>query len=597
MSAALVLVPDGLRPPPVWKLWANPVFLRYCRARLRPSALGVSVLITVVLAAFSFLFMPLVFERVEEGKIRSYAELQKYVMRNPRQLTEPVVQAVLQNPPRMQSPQMYERMALLPLLVLQGIILFVLGTGQVAGGMTAEADEGMVDYGRLTPMRPVAKALGYLLGLPVREYVMFAATLPFTVLAIWRGGVAFRDWGPVALVFGTSVVLYHLTGLVAGTVLRNRRWSFLLAMGLVFLLYSLVPQGARFGLPFLRYVTLWPVAMEHAAMFPRDQVEAWRLASGHTPGAGVPFFGLVFSPLVFTLLVQGSLIVTLFVMVWRKWVRAEAHLLSKLWAAGLFVWIHSLVIGNALPLVGTDALFPSSGFKRYIVRQLWRPKIDEAVVMCSFYGVLTLVVVLLLVIMVTPHGDSQARGVRRAEKQGKLRAGWLSDESSAFPWALFLVVTGAVAWAWFTRALMGSRWFGGDPGWEVGLWYGAVLAVTVLPFHAMLEARGSRWPFLGTIFVGVVPVLAALVLAASARREPPLRAVWVAGASPLGMAACAVEQASGGLGRQRAARLHGAAVGSLRTWLVVHGMLAVPALMGLRRHWRKRALAHPAGGV
>ena len=32
------------------------------------------------------------------------------------------------------------------------------------------------------------------------------------------------------------------------------------------------------------------------------------------------------------------------------------------------------------------------------------------------------------------------------------------------------------------------------------------------------------------------------------------------------------------MGRQRAARLHGAAVGSLRTWLVVHGMLAVPAL-------------------
>ena len=49
----------------------------------------------------------------------------------------------------------------------------------------------------------------------------------------------------------------------------------------------------------------------------------------------------------------------------------------------------------------------------------------------------------------------------------------------------------------------------------------------------LYSTRGSRWPFLGTIFVGVVPVLAALVLAASARREPPLRAVWVVGASPL----------------------------------------------------------------
>lgn len=148
-------VPEGLRPPAWWMLWANPVFLRYVRARLRASALGVSVLITVIVSAFSFLFMPLVFERVEEGKIRSFRELQQYVARNPRQLTEPVIQAVLQNPPRVQTPEMYQRMALLPLLVIQGVILFVLGTGQVAGGMTAEADEGMVDYQRLTPMRPV----------------------------------------------------------------------------------------------------------------------------------------------------------------------------------------------------------------------------------------------------------------------------------------------------------------------------------------------------------------------------------------------------------------------------------------------------------
>ena len=581
-------VPEGLRPPAWWMLWANPVFLRYVRARLRASALGVSVLITVIVSAFSFLFMPLVFERVEEGKIRSFRELQQYVARNPRQLTEPVIQAVLQNPPRVQTPEMYQRMALLPLLVIQGVILFVLGTGQVAGGMTAEADEGMVDYQRLTPMRPVAKAMGYLFGLPVREYVMFAVTLPFSGMAIWRGGVAFADWGPVALVFATSVLLYHLTGLVAGTVLKNRRWSFLLAMGLVFLLYSLVPQGARFGLPFLRYVTLWPVAMEHAGMFPRDQVEAWRLASGHTPGAGVPFFGVSFSPLVFTLVVQGSLILTLFVMVWRKWRRAEAHLLSKPWAAVLFLWLHTLVIGNALPLVATDNLFPSSGFKRYIVRQMWRPRMDEAVVMCGFYGVLTMLMVVLISIMITPTQDSQERGYRRAVKAGRRGAPVLADESSAFLWVMFMVVTGAVAWAWFTRALMGSPWFRSDPGWTAVVWFGVVLGVAALPFHALLETKGARWPFLVTVFGGVVPVLAALVVAAAVRRETPVKAVWVAGASPVAQAALAVEHVSAEAGPVRAQRLHEAAGASLRTWLPVQAALAVVPLVGLRRHWRRR---------
>ena len=85
------------------------------------------------------------------------------------------------------------RGAIIPLLVFQGLILFVLGTAQVAGGMTAERDEGVIDYQRLIPMSPLSKVLGYLFGLPVREYVMFLATLPFTAWALWRGEVAWRS--------------------------------------------------------------------------------------------------------------------------------------------------------------------------------------------------------------------------------------------------------------------------------------------------------------------------------------------------------------------------------------------------------------------
>jgi hypothetical protein len=100
---------------------------------------------------------------------------------------------------------------------------------------------------------------------------------------------------------------------------------------------------------------------------------------------------------------------------------------------------------------------------------------------------------------------------------------------------MFMVVTGAVAWAWFTRALMGSPWFRSDPGWTAVVWFGVVLGVAALPFHALLETKGARWPFLVTVFGGVVPVLAALVVAAAARRETPVRAVWVAGASPVAL--------------------------------------------------------------
>ena len=138
--------PNAERHPnhPAWRVWSNPLFLRYCRSRLRIRGLGVALLATVLVAGF------LVAMSNSIG-VRSH--------------TNPIDAA---------------RGALIPLLVVQGIILFVLGTAQVAGGMTAERDEGVIDYQRLIPMTPLAKVVGYVFGLPVREYAMFFASLPFT---------------------------------------------------------------------------------------------------------------------------------------------------------------------------------------------------------------------------------------------------------------------------------------------------------------------------------------------------------------------------------------------------------------------------------
>ena len=155
-----------------------------------------------------------------------------------------------------------ERTAFIPLLVFQALVLFILGTAQVAGGMTAESDEGVIDYQRLIPMTPLSKVFGYLFGLPVREYAMVFATLPFTAWVVWRGEIASNVWLPLYLVFFSSALTYHLTGLVAGTVVKNRRWAFLVSMGLVLCLYTVIPQRARFGLVFFTYLTITPVFEE-----------------------------------------------------------------------------------------------------------------------------------------------------------------------------------------------------------------------------------------------------------------------------------------------------------------------------------------------
>ena len=170
-----------------WKLWQNPVFRRYCRSRLRLRGLGVSLLLAVLIAGFIVAMATSV--GVGSGMKESDAA----------------------------------RTAIIPLMVLQSFILFVLGTAQVAGGMTAERDEGVIDYQRLIPMSPLSKVVGYLFGLPVREYAMLAGTLPFTGWALSRGAVGWDTWLPLYGIIFTSALLYHFTGLLTGTVARNRR--------------------------------------------------------------------------------------------------------------------------------------------------------------------------------------------------------------------------------------------------------------------------------------------------------------------------------------------------------------------------------------
>lgn len=589
----------SIKPPSAWRLWENPIFRRYCRSRLRAKGLAPALILTIVFSAFAWLITPMTAARSDEWRLRNMERMRQMAEKDDEskeryQRAYETQRRMGLEQPQVRPEYMYQRMALMPLLAIQAFILFVIGTGQVAGGMTSERDDGMVDYQRLTPMTPLAKVLGYLFGLPVREWVMFLATLPFMGLALWRGQVPAAAWTPVALIFFTSVTLYHLTGLVAGSVFKSRRWAFLLSMGLVFLLYFLVPQGSRFGLPFLRYVTMWPTIMESAHIFPAEQVRAWRMASAHVGGAGVDFFRWNFSDLFFTLIVQGSFILTMIVMVWRKWRQADSHLLSKGWALLVFAWLSILPIGNALPGILDGSLFPGSSLRALVNNRpneprLDHPSLEEAAIMCVFFGLLTLIFLILMVVMLTPSPDMQARGLRRAARLGRKSAPFFADESSAFPVVLALVACGTASWTWFTRSVLGSHWFhSADPGWLVFPVFLAVLAPAVLGLHSLIEAKGGKWPFLAVVFIGIVPILASLIVLASSR-QVPTAAVIIAGASPLAQTACAVEQLMPWRGMSGTpGTLHAAAGNALVLWPALYTLATLFLIAGLRRHWRQR---------
>ena len=581
-------------PPSAWRLWENPVFRRYCRSRLRARGLMPALIVTLILACFAYIITPMGMERAAEGRKQFRVSMEQEAARSEaarRNLEqyEVVERQIGLDKPEVHASHIYQRAALIPLLILQALILFVLGTGQVAGGMTAERDEGMVDYQRLTPMTPLAKVLGYLMGLPAREWVLFLATLPFTILALWRGEVPFDAWGPVGLIFFTSVILYHLTGLTTGTVLKSRRWAFLLCMALIFLLYFVVPQSSRLGLPFMRYVTVWPVVMDSAHIFPEEQIRAWRAVASIPPGSnGVEFFRWHFSDLIFTLIVQGSFILTLLVMVWRKWRQADSHLLSKGWALLVFGWLGVLQMGNALPGIEDGSLFPTS-MGRLMRGDPTRPAPVDAYQICAFYGVLLLILLVIFIIMLVPSRDAQSRGLRRAAKLGRSRAPFFSDEASAFPVVLVLVAAGTAAWAWFTLSVFRSQWFQKDPGTITFALFFAVLAPAALGIHALKESRDGNRPFFAVVFLGVVPLLAAAIILASGR-STTTAATTVAGASPFALAVYAIEQIAPLHDFQNGERslFHTVSGRAFVIWSTFYSAAAIMLMVSLRRHWKRK---------
>lgn len=533
-----------------WKVWENPIFRRYCRSRLRPQGLGVSLLIIVLICGS-------VVGLAYSIGIRANAK-----------------------------PESAVRIAFLVLLGIQGVLLFLLGTAQAAGGMVAERDEEVIDYQRLVPMTPLAKVLGYLIGLPVREYVMFLASLPFTAWCLWVGNVDSEVWSRLYLVVLTSALTYHLTGMVTGTVVKNRRWAFLVSMAIVFALYFVIPKLAQFGLVFFKYLTIWPVIEEILpGILPRNAGSLVKTAQNLFPT--VKFFGLGFPEVVFTIFSQAGLIITFFAMLLRRWKRADSHLLSKPWAVCVYVWLQVLLLGNALPLIEPGEIFPSQGARRYLRGMIDGPPPGEALAMCGMFGFMSLLFVLLFASIITPNQDQQLRGWRRSRKHGRSSLPWLADAASSYGYIVVMVLAGALGWFIFTRSIVESRWFPGQfLGTETLGYFIAVLAAPAIAYQTLLEARGSKAVFLSVVFIGVVPIMAGAILGPINDRLIPA-AIWLAGISP----ATSPFYAMGSLlpMAELPAEAARAVPRAFQFWLFVSGLAALRFSWGLWKFRRETA--------
>ena len=329
-------------------------------------------------------------------------------------------------------------------LVVQAVILMIFGTGAVAAGISQERDEGLLDYVRMTPMSPTAKIIGYLFGLPAREYVLVAMTMPIVAIIVVISDFSLVTLGQYYLVFFSSVLVYHMTALVVGMVSPKPRLASMMSMGLVLVLYLALPNFSRMGITFFEFLTIRPTWY---GLIQQEMPESLRWSaelSGIDVFRPVPFFNGSVRPTVYTMLVQGFLIAALFSIVHRKWRDQSAHLFSKFGALVVFGGVAVFTVGSLWAVVAQDdaynRLFDPLGYHTSTGR------FPET----FFFLLMTCLMILggtyvFLISAITASKDRTLAGYRQSNKLGRERLGFNSDAASSLPVALVMLTITVLA--------------------------------------------------------------------------------------------------------------------------------------------------------
>ncbi len=402
------------------------------------------------------------------------------------------------------------RSALVPLLVLQGILLMFFGTGAVAHGIATEKERGLLDYQRLTPMTALDKVLGYLFGLPIREYFAFAITFPFVLLAAVIGDIHFFRLGQLYLVFFTSVWLYHSTGLVAGMVSSHPRRANWFTRILVLGLYLFLPRMAALGFTVFGYLTILPT-FQHVVIMEFGPEAAF--LSTKEGWDAFTFFGVDLHPTLFTLLLQGGALLTFAVILFRKWRHDQAHSLSKVYAVALYAVLQLLLVGSLWSLITDPGRLPVIG--NATVDGVVDPRFAMGTMIFVFW-LLSLGASAALLHIITPRPFAMHHGRLRATRLGLARVPRCSDAASSLWCSLALGAITTLSFAILMAAAhaQGIYWPGGIPLVTLGA-APLIFFAVLIALQAVRQRYGGRGLALFLALSWVLPLMAMMLLGVS----------------------------------------------------------------------------------
>jgi hypothetical protein len=366
-------------------------------------------------------------------------------------------------------------------------------------------------------MNPLSKIIGYIFGIPTREYYMFLFTLPFLGHAILVGKLPWGNIIQLYSVFFCSVILYHLTAHAVGLVVPKPRAASWVSRIVVLGLYVVLPGLGQTGISFLSFLTILPTYFGKIFPLLNDQgvQNVGRLKSKLVDfWQDVPFFDFAISPTTFTFLMQGLLILILLVTGHRKWRNQALPSLSKPSALLIYSIFQFLLLGclwtffdkgEASGLIGQELSAHQFSGKE--------EKILGLILVIGIFFSLSLLFILCLINICCPNQHLYLKGIQRISKFNLARIPRMADEGSGLVLMLVLSIITLFTYSVLIKLALHSD------AWELN---SSFLSLCLIPASTLLLAviylQASReqwfnlgfWGFVGLLWI--TPLLASLVL-------------------------------------------------------------------------------------
>jgi hypothetical protein len=371
-------------------------------------------------------------------------------------------------------------------VALQGIMLVIIGSSQIANAIGKVRESNILDFHRISPLPPFEIALGFFLGGPILEYALWLIPMPLAAYAAIEGAPGFVKFLEIEL--GQVLLAWAFHGLALLTSLMARKPK--------------ANVGGMIAFMFIAFGQLSPFVFGGARQLAQD------------PTMG--FFGLRVHWLAFLALYAGAVLAFELIASTRKMRSERMHALSK---------------PQALAFAATATVLLLGAF--------WGPFFPGQVLLVLYAMV---GVGALSTITITPDANEYAKGLRRAERTGHRRLPPWDDL------ALNRVGVMLIALVILAGATAGWKVMDMPVGLAGGAWHGntslsiAIGVLTVAYFGLAYQCctlaspkRSRAWFSLFLFFAWVVPMLAGAILMATSM-YPEAAQVLMAVSPVLGLA-------------------------------------------------------------